>query len=206
LNYLNVRFPNYYVLQVKLKLGPKSSLPRWSCIQSTFSLLAMICMHNVLEKFIFVFSLDSRTPELKKITVRYQKIQINHFALYSCVESLLTIYWPMILMAPCIIGANALHNCQITLCNNNKYHIQSRLKCPCSMTKLTRFYYSKNEWIVHPSQSIPYLLYLNRGIFLPFSTLLHLASHRFNYVGGCLDRTQDCCDLGIGSIFIEHKV
>jgi hypothetical protein len=47
---------------------------------------------------------------------------------------------------------------------------------------------------------------VNRGIFLVFfffyvlySTLLHLPPLRFHCVGGCWDRTQDCCDFGIGS-------
>ncbi len=42
---------------------------------------------------------------------------------------------------------------------------------------------------------------LNRGIFWIFSlylTLLHLPPVRFHCVGGCWDRTQDCCDFGIG--------
>jgi hypothetical protein len=42
------------------------------------------------------------------------------------------------------------------------------------------------------------------GFFLDFcyvlySTLLHLPPLRFRCVGGCWDRTQDCCDFGIGS-------
>jgi hypothetical protein len=32
-----------------------------------------------------------------------------------------------------------------------------------------------------------------------YSTLLHLPPLRFHCVGGCWDRTQDCCDFGIGS-------
>jgi hypothetical protein len=31
------------------------------------------------------------------------------------------------------------------------------------------------------------------------STLMHLPPLRFHCVGGCWDRTQDCCDIGIGS-------
>ncbi len=31
------------------------------------------------------------------------------------------------------------------------------------------------------------------------STLLHLLPLRFHCVGGCWDRTQDCCDFGIDS-------
>jgi hypothetical protein len=46
--------------------------------------------------------------------------------------------------------------------------------------------------------------FLTRGIFWIFfyvlySTLLHLPPLRFRCVGGCWDRTQDCCDFGIGS-------
>jgi hypothetical protein len=37
------------------------------------------------------------------------------------------------------------------------------------------------------------------GIFFYFSTLFHLPPLRFHYAGGCWDRTQDCCDFGIGS-------
>jgi hypothetical protein len=43
----------------------------------------------------------------------------------------------------------------------------------------------------------------NRGdffiffIFCTLSTLLHLPPLRFRWVGGCWDRTQDCCDYGI---------
>ncbi len=32
-----------------------------------------------------------------------------------------------------------------------------------------------------------------------YLTLLHLPPLRFHFVGECLDRTQDCCDFGIGS-------
>ncbi len=46
----------------------------------------------------------------------------------------------------------------------------------------------------------------NSGIFWiffvmypTFSTLLHLPPLRFNSVGGCWDRTQDCCGFSIGS-------
>jgi hypothetical protein len=50
-----------------------------------------------------------------------------------------------------------------------------------------------------------------QGIFLDFfyvlySILLHLSPLRFHRVGGCWDCTQDCCDIGIGSIFIEQTV
>ncbi len=48
--------------------------------------------------------------------------------------------------------------------------------------------------------------FVNRRIFLDFiifyvlySTLLHLPPLRFHGVGRCWDRTQDCCDFGIGS-------
>ncbi len=32
-----------------------------------------------------------------------------------------------------------------------------------------------------------------------YLTLLYLPPLRFHCVGGCWDRTQDCCDFGIGS-------
>jgi hypothetical protein len=32
-----------------------------------------------------------------------------------------------------------------------------------------------------------------------YSTLLHLPPLRFHCDGGCLNRTQDCCDFGTGS-------
>ncbi len=35
--------------------------------------------------------------------------------------------------------------------------------------------------------------------YVLYSTLLHLLPLRFNCVGGCWDRTQDCCDFGISS-------
>jgi hypothetical protein len=35
--------------------------------------------------------------------------------------------------------------------------------------------------------------------FLWYFILLHLPPLRFHCVGGCWDRTQDCCDFGIGS-------
>ncbi len=35
--------------------------------------------------------------------------------------------------------------------------------------------------------------------YVRYSTLLHLPPLRFHCVGGCWDRTQDCCDFGIGS-------
>ncbi len=43
----------------------------------------------------------------------------------------------------------------------------------------------------------------SQGDFLDFlivlySTLLHLPPLRFHCVGECWDRTQDCCDFGIG--------
>ncbi len=45
----------------------------------------------------------------------------------------------------------------------------------------------------------------NRGIFgffsfyVLYSTMLHLPPLRLHCVGGSWDRTQDCCDFGIGS-------
>jgi hypothetical protein len=35
--------------------------------------------------------------------------------------------------------------------------------------------------------------------YVLYSTLLHLPPLKFHCVGGCCDRTQDCCDIGIGS-------
>jgi hypothetical protein len=35
--------------------------------------------------------------------------------------------------------------------------------------------------------------------YVLYSTLLHLPPLRFHSVEGCWDRTQDCCDFGIGS-------
>ncbi len=35
--------------------------------------------------------------------------------------------------------------------------------------------------------------------YVRYSTLLHLPPLRFHCVGGCSDRTQDCCDFGIDS-------
>ncbi len=37
--------------------------------------------------------------------------------------------------------------------------------------------------------------------YILYSSLLHLRPLKFHCVGGCWDRTQDCCDFGIGSIF-----
>ncbi len=48
-------------------------------------------------------------------------------------------------------------------------------------------------------------IYCKIGIFGAFSfnvrnsTLLHLPPLRFHCVGGCWDRSQDCCDIGIHS-------
>jgi hypothetical protein len=35
--------------------------------------------------------------------------------------------------------------------------------------------------------------------YVRYSTQLHLPPLRFHCVGGCWDRTQDCCDIGIDS-------
>jgi hypothetical protein len=35
--------------------------------------------------------------------------------------------------------------------------------------------------------------------YVLYSTLLHLPPPKFQLVGGCWDRTQECCDFGIGS-------
>ncbi len=45
---------------------------------------------------------------------------------------------------------------------------------------------------------------MDRGIcwiffYVLYSTLLHLPPLRFHCVRGCWNRTQDCCDSGIGS-------
>jgi hypothetical protein len=46
-------------------------------------------------------------------------------------------------------------------------------------------------------------VYLRSSEYLQFyvrySTLLHLPPLRFHCAGGCWDRTQDCCDVGIDS-------
>jgi hypothetical protein len=34
--------------------------------------------------------------------------------------------------------------------------------------------------------------------YVLYSILLHLPPLRFHCAGGCWDRTQDCCDFGIG--------
>ncbi len=34
--------------------------------------------------------------------------------------------------------------------------------------------------------------------YVLYSTLIHLPPLRFHCVGGCRNRTQDCCDYGIG--------
>jgi hypothetical protein len=60
--------------------------------------------------------------------------------------------------------------------------------------------------VLHMQTNVLVFLFLNRGIFWIFfmcvpvlySTLLYLPSVRFHCVGGCWDRTQDCCDFGIG--------
>ncbi len=36
-------------------------------------------------------------------------------------------------------------------------------------------------------------------LYVLYSTLLHLPPLRFHCVGGCWDRTLDCCDFGIGN-------
>ena len=37
-------------------------------------------------------------------------------------------------------------------------------------------------------------------LYVLYSTLLHLPPLRFHCVGECWDRTQDCCDFGMGSL------
>ncbi len=41
--------------------------------------------------------------------------------------------------------------------------------------------------------------------FVLYSTLLNLPPLRFCCVGGCWDRTQECCDFGIGSQTLYHS-
>jgi hypothetical protein len=41
--------------------------------------------------------------------------------------------------------------------------------------------------------------FLGSFFYVLYSTLLHLPPLRFHCVGGCWDRTQDCCHFGIGS-------
>ncbi len=57
--------------------------------------------------------------------------------------------------------------------------------------------------------SVFYSFFLLKGDLLDFyvldSTLLHLPPLRFNCVGGCWDRTQDCCDFGIGVRRSDHS-
>jgi hypothetical protein len=36
-------------------------------------------------------------------------------------------------------------------------------------------------------------------MYVLYSTLIHMPPLRSHCVGGCCDRTQDCCDFGIGS-------
>jgi hypothetical protein len=61
----------------------------------------------------------------------------------------------------------------------------------------------RETWNYWPAQG---LMLRKRGIFMMFSfyvlgytTLLNLPTLRFRCVGGCWDRTQDCCDFGIVS-------
>ncbi len=44
-----------------------------------------------------------------------------------------------------------------------------------------------------------YVYFLDFFFFIRYSTLLHLPPLRFHCVGGCWDRTQDCCNFGIDS-------
>ncbi len=41
--------------------------------------------------------------------------------------------------------------------------------------------------------------------YVLYSTLLHLPPLRFHCVGGCWDRTHDCCDFGIGSQTLDAR-
>jgi hypothetical protein len=79
------------------------------------------------------------------------------------------------------------------------YYFQSFF---CSMLLLFffRFAFHLSSFLIWESVI---LIFLNRGVFEFFCflylTLLHLPPLRFRCVGGCWDRTQDCCDFGIGS-------
>ncbi len=46
---------------------------------------------------------------------------------------------------------------------------------------------------------VPLLILFFDSFYALYSTLLHLPPIRFHCVGGCWNRTQDCCDFGIGS-------
>jgi hypothetical protein len=58
----------------------------------------------------------------------------------------------------------------------------------------------KMECLVNSAPYSPCLLYLTvcKNITL-YSPLLHLPPLRSHCVGGCWDRTQNCCDFGIGN-------
>jgi hypothetical protein len=45
----------------------------------------------------------------------------------------------------------------------------------------------------------------NTVFYVRYSTLLHLPPLRFQCVGGCRDRTQDCCDSGIDVVFSSFR-
>jgi hypothetical protein len=61
----------------------------------------------------------------------------------------------------------------------------------------------KEMWVLLKLIPTITVVTVNRGFLFCFfglnSTLLHLSPLRFHCVGGCWDRTQDCCDFGIGS-------
>ncbi len=80
---------------------------------------------------------------------------------------------------------------------NNKPTIEAYMQPLCHFTEINK---------TSPSARAVHLLPLsppfrtNRGIFfLSIYRLLHLPPLRFHGVGGCWDRTQDCCDFGMGS-------
>ncbi len=56
-----------------------------------------------------------------------------------------------------------------------------------------------------------YMIIILKGNFFDFHTLFNTASYaapppRFHCVGGCWDRTQDCCDFGVGCQTLQPLV
>jgi hypothetical protein len=81
----------------------------------------------------------------------------------------------------------SIYHCHVTETNKKPrpFHKKYRSEVPAVM----------KYWICLPE-------YVKRGIFyfyVLYSTLLHLPPLSFPCVGGCWDRTPDCCDFGIGS-------
>jgi hypothetical protein len=70
------------------------------------------------------------------------------------------------------------------------------------------YYKSLNRWNFFGLKKIYFIQhcfifkqgdFFNFFFYVLYSTLLHLPRLRFYYIGGCWDRTQDCCDFSIGS-------